>query len=175
MLLGLLPVMGRAKSQFSFVLDSIADSRSVAVRNHYNNSGYAKVEFDIPTESGYFIECGWYADSPLEKTSDINLLVTGLNEYFVGQVNKDGDPLINEISITATDDILDSSRFQGILDRVVGEQLEDPVTPTRQFSTITLGPFFPHADKAEVYITTNNWDTFTGVQRLAPDEAAPCL
>ena len=51
--------------------------------------------------------------------------------------------------------------------------MEDPVTPTRQFSTITLGPFFPHADKAEVYITTNNWDTFTGVQRLAPDEAAP--
>jgi hypothetical protein len=147
--------------------NSIFDEKSISIRNHYNNSGFAKVEFDIPTqESGYYVELGFYTDSPIERTSEITVAATNLNRFYKGQVDKFGNLLtLNKIGLEGKQDITRGSEL--VLDKQVGEKIKEKATGA--FNKLKLGPFFAHADNTEIYISTNDFDA----RELSPEEAVP--
>lgn len=144
----------------------IEDQRTINIRNDYNNSGFAKVSFDLPTkESGYFIECGFYTTGPLERNSTFEVAATNLNRIYEGQVDEFDRPMEpSKISLSAREDI--DSPLTTILDKAIG--VENSMRITQEFQTITLGPFFPHGDSTDIYLTTNR-----DVGQLNPDEAVP--
>lgn len=135
--------------------NSVRDINRTNINYHYNNSGFAKVSFELPTQdSGYFIKTGWYVQSPIESDSTISIYAKNLNKIYRGQKDPVTGELIEPNKITAYGQSDINSEYTEIFTEEIGEIVKKKLTTS--YAEINLGPFYPWSNQVDIYITSND-------------------
>lgn len=135
--------------------NSIRNIKRTNINYHYNNSGFAKVSFELPTkDSGYFIKTGWYVQGPIESNSTISIYATNLNSTYEGQIDPTNGEIIQPRKINVSGRTSIHSADQIIVSEQIGVEASKDVIGA--YTEINLGPFYAWSNKTDIYITSNN-------------------
>lgn len=151
---------------FPWAYNGIRDTVASTESYHYNNSGFAKVSFDVPTmESGYFFKIGLAVQSPSENRSSLQWSATGLSTTYEGEVDNLGRPIQHQEISVVGQGFLDGPKFT--IAQGIGSKADEPVIASTRI--VEVGPYFPHSDSTDLYLTFND----LRLRSLSPDQGLP--
>ena len=158
-------LVGKFNRSLPWLRNGVRDTVGSTLNYHYNNSGFSKVSFDVPTmNSGYFFKIGLSVQSPSEDKSTLKCRVLNLNTTYLGQVDALGRPILPSKVTDAGQGFLDGPKVNVLDD--IGQKQSTLVPRT---TVVEIGPYFPHGDSIDLYMTFND----LRLRSLSADQGLP--